>query len=148
MKQICLQNRGIYHVFWLLCTLIRHLLPTNCCFGESSSARLSKLVLCFWSFLVVQLGSIDYDPFYFLYCDFHLVQVSRKRISFDFDLPSYEMLTWQVVLSGSFRRAALGLLTGVSPGAAPVFHWDVMSLRVLPVLLEFYCRVYSPCVFL
>ena len=98
--------------------------------------------------MVVQLGGSDYGPFYFLCYDFHLVQVSRKRTSFDFDLPSYEMLTWQVVLSGSFRRASLGLLTGESPGAVLVFRWDAMSLRVLPVLLGSYRREYSPRVFL
>ena len=68
--------------------------------------------------------------------------------SFNFDLPAYEMLTWQVVLSGSFRRASLGLLTGEGPGVVPVFRWDAMLLRVLLVLLGSYSRVYSLRVFL
>ena len=128
MKQVSLQNRGIYRVFRLLFILIQHLLLANCCLGESSSARLSEQVLCFWSFLVVRLGSFDYDPFYFLCCDFHLVPVSRKGISFDFDLLAYETLTWRVVLSGSFLRASSGLLTGENPRAVLVFHWDVVAL--------------------
>ena len=51
-------------------------------------------------------------------------------------------------MSGLFRRASLGLLTGEGPGAVPVFRWDVMLLRVLLVLLGSYCRVYLPRVFL
>ena len=128
MKQVCSQNRGIYRAFRLLCILIQHLLLANYCLGESSSAGLSELVLCFWSFLVVRLGSFDYGPSYSLCCDFHLVRVSRKQTSFDFDLPVYETLTWQVVLSGSLRRAPLGLLTGEGPRAVPVSHREVRSL--------------------
>jgi hypothetical protein len=148
LKQVCSKNREIYRAFRLLCILIQHLLLANYCLGESSSAGLSELVLCFWYFLVVRLGSFDYGPFYFLCCDFHLVRVSRKQTSFDFDLPVYETLTWQIVLSGSLRRVPLGLLTGEGPGAVPVFHREVRSLRVLLVLLGSYCRVYSPHVFL
>ena len=81
-----------------------------------------------WSFLVVQLGGLDYDPSYFLYYDFHLVQVSRKQTFFDFDLLAYGSLIWRVVLSGSFLHASSGPLTGESPGAIHVFHWDVRSL--------------------
>ena len=109
------------------------------------AVRVGALLLAILSF---RLSRFDYDFFYFLCCDFHLVQVSRKRTSSDFDLPSYEMLTWLVVLSGSFRRASLGLLIGEGPGVVPVFHWEVMSLRVLLVLLRSYCRVYSLRVFL
>ena len=148
LTQVYLQNRRIYHAFWLLWIPIWHLLLANCCFDESNSARLSGLVPYSWSFLVVQLGGSDYGPFYFICYDFHLVQVSRKWTFFDFDLLAYGSLIWRVVLSGSFLRASLGLLTGENPGAVLVFHWDVRSLWVLLMLLGSYRRVYLPCVFL
>ena len=146
--QACSRSRGTYRVSWFLWILIRHLPLANCCFGESSSARLSEQVLCFWFFLVVRLGSFDYDPFYFLCCDFRLVQVFQKRTSFDFDLPVHEMLTCLVVLSGPFHRVSLGLLIEGSPEAVLVFHWDVKSPWVLLVLLRSYRRVYSLLVLL
>ena len=90
--------------------------------------RPSGLVPYSWFFLVVQLGGLDYDPSYFLCSDFHLVQVSQKWTSFDFDLLAYGLLIWRVVLIGFFLHVSSGLLTGASPGAVYIFHRDVRLL--------------------